>query len=295
MRLEKIKRSSNVEDRRRMGGGTKAVGGGLGAIVMALIAIFIFKKDPVQTLSNLAIQTSQQQSVGPAREFTPEEQALQEHVEKVLTLTEDVWEEIFPYASEKFIGRSAPYIKPKLVSFSGRINTACGLADAGMGPFYCPGDQQVYIDLAFYDELKKKFKAPGDFAQAYVIAHEVGHHVQKLLGFSDFVNQKRQQLGPEEFNKYSVKLELQADYFAGVWANRAQKNWQVLERGDLEEGIRAAGAVGDDTIQKQAQGYAVPESFTHGTAEQRIKWFTLGLESGDPRAHNPFDLAYEDL
>ena len=295
MRLEKIKRSSNVEDRRQMRGGTKAVGGGLGAIVMALIAIFIFKKDPVQTLSNLALQTSQQQSVGPAREFTPEEQALQEHVEKVLTLTEDVWEEIFPYAAEKFSGGAAPYVKPKLISFSGRIRTACGLADAGMGPFYCPGDQQVYIDLAFYDELKKKFKAPGDFAQAYVIAHEVGHHVQKLLGFSDFVNEKRQQLAPEEFNKYSVKLELQADYFAGVWANRAQKNWQVLERGDLEEGIRAAGAVGDDTIQKQAQGYAVPESFTHGTAEQRIKWFTLGLESGDPRAHNPFDLAYEDL
>ncbi len=277
-----------------MGGGTKAVGG-LGAIIMALIAIFVFKKDPVQTLSNLATQTAQQQSVGPGREFTPEEQALQEHVEKVLTLTEDVWDEIYPYAAEKFRGQPGQYVKPKLVSFSGRIKTACGLADAGMGPFYCPGDQQVYIDLAFYDELKKKFKAPGDFAQAYVIAHEVGHHVQKLLGFSDFVNQKRRELSPEEFNKYSVKLELQADYFAGVWANRAQKKWQVLERGDLEEGIRAAGAVGDDTIQKRAQGYAVPESFTHGTAEQRIKWFTMGLESGDPRAHNPFDLAYEDL
>jgi predicted metalloprotease len=262
---------------------------------MALIAIFVFKKDPVQTLSNLATQTAQQQSVGPGREFTPEEQALQEHVEKVLTLTEDVWDEIYPYAAEKFRGQPGQYVKPKLVSFSGRIKTACGLADAGMGPFYCPGDQQVYIDLAFYDELKKKFKAPGDFAQAYVIAHEVGHHVQKLLGFSDFVNQKRRELGPEEFNKYSVKLELQADYFAGVWANRAQQKWQVLERGDLEEGIRAAGAVGDDTIQKRAQGYAVPESFTHGTAEQRIKWFTLGLESGDPRAYNPFDVAYEDL
>jgi len=279
-----------------MSGGQKAVGG-LGAIVMALIAIFIFKKDPVQTLAELATQTSQQQSVGPAREFTPEEQALQEHVEKVLTLTEDVWEEIYPYAAEKFSsgGRPAQYVKPKLVSFSGRINTACGLADAGMGPFYCPGDQQVYIDLAFYDELKKKFKAPGDFAQAYVVAHEVGHHVQKLLGFSDFVNQKRRELSPEEFNKYSVKLELQADFFAGVWANRAQKNFGVLESGDIEEGLRAAGAVGDDTIQKRMQGYAVPESFTHGTAEQRVKWFTLGLKSGDPRSHNPFDLAYEDL
>jgi predicted metalloprotease len=206
-----------------------------------------------------------------------------------------VWDEIYPYAAKNFPGRPTAYVKPTLVSFAGQVRSGCGLADAGMGPFYCPADQKVYLDLAFYDELKKKFKAPGDFAQAYVVAHEVGHHVQKLLGFSDYVHGKQRTVSKEEYNRLSVKLELQADYFAGVWANRAEKNFQVLERGDIEEGLRAAGAVGDDTIQKRAQGYVVPESFTHGTAEQRIKWFTMGLKSGDPLAHNPFDLAYENL
>jgi predicted metalloprotease len=294
MRLDKIKRSSNVEDRRRVSGGKKAAGG-IGAIIMALIAIFVLKQDPAQVVQQAMQNSGKGSGADPQREFTAEEEALQEHVAKVLQLTEDVWDEIYPYAAEKFRGQSGPYVKPKLVSFSGQVRSACGLADAGMGPFYCPGDQQVYIDLAFYDELKKKFKAPGDFAQAYVVAHEVGHHVQKLLGFSDFVHKKRQTVGKEEYNQLSVKLELQADYFAGVWANRAQKKYQVLEEGDIEEGLRAAGAVGDDTIQKRAQGYVVPESFTHGTAEQRIKWFTLGLKSGDPRAHNPFDVAYQDL
>ena len=276
-----------------MSGGQKAAGG-IGAIVMAFIAIFILKQDPQQVIQQ---QKQKQKSSGAQtdRKFTPEEEALQVHVEKVLTLTEDVWDEIYPYAAEKFRGKPAAYVKPKLISFSGQVRSACGLADSGMGPFYCPADQQVYIDLQFYDELKKKFKAPGDFAQAYVVAHEVGHHVQKLLGFSDFVHKKRQTVGKEEYNRLSVKLELQADFFAGVWANRAQKRFAVLEKGDIEEGLRAAGAVGDDTIQKRAQGYVVPESFTHGTAEQRIRWFRLGLESGDPRSHNPFDVAYEDL
>ena len=295
MRLDKIKRSSNVDDRRRMSGGKKAAGG-LGAIVMALIAIFVFKKDPAQTLAELASTQKQgaASSVQSDRELTPEEKEMEEFVSKVLKLTEDVWEEIYPYAAREY-NRPTTYEKPKLVLFAGRVNSACGLADSGMGPFYCPGDKQVYIDLDFYGELERKFKAPGDFAQAYVLAHEVGHHVQKLLGFSDFVHKKRQTVSKEEYNRLSVRLELQADYFAGVWANRAQKSFNILERGDLEEGLRAASAVGDDTIQKRAQGYVVPESFTHGSAEQRIRWFRKGLETGDPLAHNPFDVAYEDL
>ena len=234
MRLDKIKRSENVDDRRRMSGGKKAAGG-LGAIVMALIAIFVFKKDPVQTLSNLATQNAQTQGVKSDRPFTPEEQALQEQVEKVLKLTEDVWDEIYPYASEKFRGQPGQYVKPTLVSFSGQVKSACGLADAGMGPFYCPADQQVYIDLAFYDELKKKFKAPGDFAQAYVLAHEVGHHVQKLLGISDKVRALQARASKVEKNRLSVRLELQADYFAGVWAHHTQRTKGVLEPGDKSE------------------------------------------------------------
>ena len=294
MRLDNIERSKNVDDRRRMSGGQKAAGG-LGAIIMAVIAIFVFKKDPAQTLSELATSNLAPAGVQSQREFTPEEEALQIHVEKVLKLTEDVWDEIYPHAAQKFTGRRSPYEKPTLVSFSGQVSSACGHASAAMGPFYCPGDKQVYIDLDFFNDLKKEFDAPGDFAQAYVVAHEVGHHVQKLLGFSDFVHKKRQTVSKEEYNRLSVKLELQADYFAGVWANRAQKRFNILERGDLEEGLGAAGAVGDDRIQKRAQGYVVPESFTHGTADQRIRWFTLGLKSGDPAAHNPFDVPYDEL
>ena len=292
MDLDKIERSSNVDDRRRMGGGAKAAGG-IGAIVMALIAIFVFKQDPMQVVQQQ--MQKKQSSVVSDRPITPEEEALQEHVEKVLKLTEDVWDEIYPYAAQHFKQSQDPYVKPRLVSFTGEVTSRCGRANSGMGPFYCPADQQVYIDLSFYDELQKKFKAPGDFAQAYVVAHEVGHHVQKLLGFSDLVHKKRQTVSKEEYNQLSVKLELQADFFAGVWANRAERKFKILERGDLEEGLRAAGAVGDDKIQKRMQGYVVPESFTHGTAEQRIKWFTLGLETGDPTSHNPFDLPYSQL
>jgi predicted metalloprotease len=160
-----------------------------------------------------------------------------------------------------------------------------------MGPFYCPGDRKVYIDLSFYDELKRRFQAPGDFAQAYVIAHEVGHHVQNLLGISDRVHAMRQRVSENEYNQLSVRLELQADYLAGVWAHHAESTFQILEHGDVEEGLDAASAIGDDNIQKQSQGYVVPESFTHGSAEQRVRWFRLGLQSGDPLAHNPFDAA----
>ena len=219
---------------------------------------------------------------------------MEEFVSRVLKLTEDVWDEIYPYAAREY-NRPTTYEKPKLVLFTGQVRSGCGLADSGMGPFYCPGDKQVYIDLDFYGELARKFGAPGDFAQAYVLAHEVGHHVQKLLGFSDFVHKKRQTVSEEEYNQLSVRLELQADFFAGVWANRAQQRFDILEVGDIDEGLRAAGAVGDDTIQKRMRGHVVPESFTHGTAEQRVRWFKRGLQSGDPLSHNPFEGRYEDL
>ncbi len=266
--------------------------GGLGGIIMAVIAIFVFKQDPQSVISNLGGGGG-----GSVEEYKPTaaEQELAEFASTVLAYTEDIWDELYPYAAQKIKGQRAAYQRPKLVLFSGQTRSACGLGEAAMGPFYCPGDNQVYIDLAFFNELEKKLGAPGDFAQAYVIAHEVGHHVQNLLGLSSYVHQKRRSLSKAEYNKLSVKLELQADYFAGVWAHRAQKQFNILERGDLEEGLGAAGAVGDDTIQKRARGYVVPDSFTHGTAQQRIRWFKLGLKSGDPTEHDPFQMRYEEL
>ena len=292
MRLDRIKRSENVDDRRGRGGGKKAAGG-IGAIVMALIAIFVFKQDPVQELGKLAAE----QSSGRQGAYTPtpEEEEMSKRVDQVLYLTEVVWGEIFPDTALHFTKRSSPYVEPTLVKFSGQVQSACGHASAAMGPFYCPADQQVFIDLAFFKEMEVKMNAPGDFAQAYVVAHEVGHHVQKLLGFSEYVHRQRLKVSKAEYNELSVRLELQADYFAGVWARHAQEKEKILEEGDIEEGLRAAFAVGDDTIQKRAQGYVVPEAFTHGSAEQRIRWFSLGLKTGDPTAHNPFDLPYEKL
>jgi len=293
MRLDDMRSSSNVEDRRRSGGGQKlALGGGLGGLVIALIAVFVFKVDPSQ-LSSLTGGGGE----GESRELTPEEVVLGEMVTKILGGTEDVWKQLYPVAASapRFRGAPRAYEEPVLVMFSGSVNSACGMAGAASGPFYCPGDHKVYIDLSFYDQLKRQFKAPGDFAQAYVIAHEVGHHVQNLLGLSDYVHQQRQRVSEEEYNRLSVRLELQADYFAGVWANKAHQQFNFLQEGDIEEALNAAGAIGDDNIQKQTQGRIVPESFTHGTSEQRIRWFTLGLQSGDPLAHDPFQGRYEDL
>ncbi len=295
MRLDDMRSSSNVEDRRRSGGGQRlALGGGLGGIVIALIAVFVFKVDPSQ-LANMSGGGSGEG--GEQRELTAEEVALGEMVTKILGGTEDVWRELYPRmaADPKFRGAPRAYEEPVLEMFSGSTPSACGTASAASGPFYCPGDHKVYIDLSFYDQLKRQFKAPGDFAQAYVIAHEVGHHVQNLLGLSDYVHQQRRQLSDDEYNRLSVRLELQADYLAGVWANRAQQKFNFLERGDVEEALNAAGAIGDDNIQKQTQGHVVPDSFTHGTSEQRIRWFSRGLKSGDPLAHDPFTLRYEDL
>jgi predicted metalloprotease len=195
-------------------------------------------------------------------------------VSVVLADTEDTWNSVFRQAGQE-------YREPQLVLFTGVVRSACGMAQAAMGPFYCPADRKVYIDLAFYDELKTRFRAPGDFAQAYVIAHEVGHHVQNLLGISDHVQRQKRGLSEAEVNALSVRMELQADCMAGVWANHAQRVRQIVEPGDIEEALRAAAAIGDDRLQNQAQGYAVPDSFTHGSSEQRVRWFRRGFTSGD--------------
>jgi predicted metalloprotease len=218
----------------------------------------------------------------------PPDKAKEDQVTKfvrvVLADTEDVWRDQF----RKQLKRE--YVTPKLVLFSGQVQSACGMASAASGPFYCPGDQKLYLDTAFFEELSRRFKAPGDFAQAYVIAHEVGHHVQKLRGITDKVDSARRSLSKEEYNKVSVRLELQADFLAGVWAHHAQKMRNILEQGDIEEAMRAAQAVGDDNIQKQSRGYVVPDSFTHGTSRQRAAWFRKGFVTGDLSQGNTFEM-----
>lgn len=261
------RQSDNVEDRR--GVPTKGIAvGGVGTIVLAL-AIYFLGGDPTMVL-----QTMQNTSTGETSTYqgSEEENELAKFVSVVLADTEDVW-------TAQFEKQGADYEKPKLVIFSGSIESACGQAGSSTGPFYCPGDNKVYIDLSFYEELKETFKVSGDFAMAYVIAHEVGHHVQDLLGTMRKVSALRSRMSETEYNKYSVRLELQADYYAGVYAHYAEK-MKVLEEGDLEEALNAASAVGDDRIQKQARGYVVQDSFTHGTSEQRVKWFTRGFQSG---------------
>lgn len=286
MRWEGRRESSNVEDRRRMsGGGRVALGGGLGTIVLAII-IALLGGDPRVLFqsgggpSGGGISVNDQ---GGSSQIDPAEDALARFTSVVLADTEDVWNEVFRRAGKR-------YQEPRLVLFRGNTESACGFASAATGPFYCPADSKLYIDLSFYQELKQRFKAPGDFAQAYVVAHEVGHHVQNLLGISDQVHAARQRVSKEEYNQLSVRLELQADFFAGVWAHHGQKNKQFLDPGDIEEALRCAGAIGDDRIQMQSQGYVVPESFTHGTAQQRAAWFRKGLETGDINQGDTFRL-----
>lgn len=263
--------SSNVEDRRGMSGGGKMVGGGIGGIIIVLIVTLLSGGNAGDILGSLT-GTGTGSNTSAPYEQTAQEQELSEFVSVVLADTEDVWGEVFQ-------AQGMTYKDPVLVMYSGSVSSACGTATSAVGPFYCPGDQKLYIDLSFYDELQQKFQAPGDFAMAYVIAHEVGHHVQTLLGTSQKLNAARQNLSEKEYNQYQVRFELQADYLAGVWAHHAQ-GMNLLEEGDLEEALTAASAVGDDTIQKQAQGYAVPDSFTHGTSEQRKRWFYKGFNSG---------------
>jgi uncharacterized protein len=277
MRWQGRQGSSNVEDRRGVRVG-RAGGIGIGTIVLALIAIY-FGQDPSVVLQGVqpSAPTSQE---GPYQE-TPEEAQSREFVSVVLADTEETWGEIFRQA-----GRT--YEQPRLVLFSGAVESACGFAEAAVGPFYCPGDHKVYIDLSFYQELQTRFGAPGDFAQAYVVAHEIGHHVQTLMGISEQNMAARQRASPAEANALSVRQELQADCFAGIWAHNADRSRQLLEQGDVEEGLNAAAAIGDDRLQKQGRGYVSPESFTHGSSEQRVRWFKRGLESGSVQACDTF-------
>ena len=280
MRWERSRASDNIEDRRGQGPrGGLGLGGksiGLGTIAIALVAMLL-GVDPGTVLNIATGPAVQQQESAPA----PINDEASRFVAHVLGDTEDTWRTLFDRS-----GRA--YEDPKLVLFTGSTPTACGMGQAAMGPFYCPADRKVYIDLAFYEDLKHRFQAPGDFAQAYVIAHEVGHHVQNLLGTADKVHALRQRVSEKQANALSVRMELQADCFAGVWAHHAQAARQILESGDLEEALNAATAIGDDRLQQQAQGYAVPDSFTHGSSAQRVSWFRRGMESGDPQACDAF-------
>ncbi len=264
--------SSNVEDRRMSGGKKTVIGGGIGVIIVILISL-LTGQDPTNLLQQMdtgALSGGSQNTTA----LTAEDNEAAEFVKVVLADNEDVWNSIFSQEGSR-------YQEPVLVLYRDQVSSACGSASSASGPFYCSGDQKIYIDLSFYDELKNRFNAPGDFAMAYVVAHEVGHHVQNLLGISRKVHEQRGRVSEEEFNKLSVRLELQADFLAGVWAHHAHKMKSILEEGDIEEALNAASAIGDDRLQKQAQGYVVPDAFTHGTSEQRMRWFHKGFTSGD--------------
>src|SRR5688572_20638786 len=280
MRWRDRRESTNIEDRRGMSGGGKLALGGLGGcgtIVVLLLAL-LFGADPRQLLEQLP---STGGGGAPAtRPTNPQEEELRRFVGVVLAETEDAWTDVF-----RKIGRT--YRKPTLVLFTDRVESACGVAGAAVGPFYCPGDEKLYIDLSFFHELRTKLGAPGDFAIAYVVAHEVGHHVQKLLGTMDEVNAARRRLSEGQANQLSVRVELQADFYAGVWAHYA-RNSGIVEPGDIEEALGAASAVGDDRLQQRGQGYVVPDSFTHGTSEQRAQWFRKGFETGDVKQGDTF-------
>ena len=291
MKWEGNRESDNVEDRRSDGSGGFGGGGGLlggrsigiGTIVVALLGGWIFGINPLTILSMLSgggAPTAQVQQQTPAQR-PPADDRMAAFVSTVLADTEDVWKDVFANGG-------GTYQEPRLVLFRGATQTACGQGQAAMGPFYCPGDQKVYIDLGFYETLKNKLGAPGDFAQAYVIAHEVGHHVQNLLGISGKMDQMRSRVSKVEYNNLSVKLELQADCFAGVWANHAQSARQILEQGDVEEAMNAAARIGDDALQRSGGGAVVPESFTHGTSAQRQRWFDAGLKNGSIKACDTF-------
>jgi uncharacterized protein len=279
--------SDNVEDRRGIPGGV-VVGGGIGTVLFVIVALLL-GADPQKVLQQIANNPAAAPGQGggaapggaPAGPKPPEDEKTK-FVHVVLGDTEDVWNAIF-----KQQGKT--YVEPKLVLFLNRVDSACGQATSAVGPFYCPGDSKVYLDMTFFDELNRRFKAPGEFAEAYVIAHEIGHHVQNLLGRSRKFESQRRGLDEADANALSVRLELQADFYAGVWAHHAQKMKNILEDGDIESALRAATAIGDDTLQKQARGYVVPDTFTHGTSAQRVKWFRKGFETGDVRQGDTFD------
>lgn len=276
MRWKGMRQSSNVEDRR--GGGGKIIGGGIGVIIIAAIVYFM-GGDPTEVLQQAGAVT--EQSSSQPYEGTAAEEESKQFVGAVLASTEDVW-------IAKFKEMGDQYQEPTLVLFSGSVQGGCGSASSATGPFYCPADNKLYIDLSFYNELKNRFNAPGDFAMAYVVAHEVGHHIQNLLGISGDVQKMRGRISQADYNRLSVKLELQADFLAGVWAHYADNMQGVVEEGDIYEALNAANAIGDDRLQKQAQGHVVPDAFTHGTSEQRMYWFKKGYESGNIKDGDTF-------
>ncbi|MBK6649122.1 MAG: neutral zinc metallopeptidase [Betaproteobacteria bacterium] len=287
MKWEGNRESDNVEDRRSGSGGGIVSGGkgiGVGGIAVALVVGWIFGINPLTVLGLLDGVTPepQVQQQGPAHK-PPSDDRMARFVSTVLADTEDVWKDVFTQSG-------GAYKEPKLVLFRGVTRTACGTGQSAMGPFYCPGDQKVYIDLDFYQTLKNKLGAPGEFAQAYVIAHEVGHHVQNLLGISEKMDRMRSRISETDYNALSVRLELQADCFAGVWANKSNESRKTLENGDIESAMNAAAKIGDDALQKQSQGYVVPESFTHGTSAQRVRWFNTGLQGGNIKACDTFKI-----
>jgi len=267
--------SSNVDDRRGIGGGGLIAGGGIGAVVIGILYLLLGGNPSDLPVQNL--QPGSQTSVPRSAE----EEKLASFSKVVLADTEDVWDQVFKE-------NGSQYTPPTMVLFTDQTRSGCGFSSAATGPFYCPSDEQVYLDLSFFNELSERFKAPGEFAMAYVIAHEVGHHIQKLTGTFDAMEGQRGQLSEKEYNRLSVKVELQADFYAGVWANRAQKMKQILEEGDIASALNAANAIGDDRLQMQSQGYVVPDAFTHGTSQQRMYWFKKGFETGDMRQGNTF-------
>ena len=281
------RQSDNVEDRRGLSRGGMIAGGGIGSLVLVVLAL-LFGVDPSQLLQQGDPSTTG--GTQTRRTANPEEEQLKQFTTVVLADTEDIWNKLFT----EQLGKQ--YRNPTLVLFSGSDRSACGSASAAMGPFYCPADQKVYIDLQFFAELEQRYRAAGDFAQAYVVAHEVGHHVQNQLGIFNQVQGRKGRLSEAESNQISVRTELQADFLAGVWAHHAQKMKNILEPGDLEEALGAASAVGDDRLQKQGQGYAVPDSFTHGTSAQRARWFRKGFETGDAsKMMDTFKVSYNQL
>jgi hypothetical protein len=282
MRWEGSRRSENVEDRRGVHVSRRVAGGGIGTILLVLVAMY-FGIDPsiILNQSPLQIPGSGPPTQSEPYSASPEENRLAEFVSVVLADTEDTWQTLF-----RSMGQT--YQEPKLVLFSGSVESACGMASAAVGPFYCPMDQKVYIDLSFYGDLKNRFGAPGDFAQAYVIAHEVGHHVQNLLGIAEKVHSLRSRASESDSNRLSVMMELQADCLAGVWAHHADRARQILEAGDIEEALNAASMIGDDRMQRRGRGYVTPDSFTHGSSDQRVRWFKRGLEAGSMGQCNTF-------
>jgi predicted metalloprotease len=275
------RRSTNIEDRRGVRLPGRAAGGGIGILILIVIAVLL-GADPVKLLNDITYTDVDPTSSYDSASLSDEDRELADFVSVVLADTEDTW-------SELFVQYNGRYREPTLVLFSGAVDSACGFAQSAVGPFYCPADEKVYIDLDFYRDLKERFDAPGDFAQAYVIAHEVGHHVQNLLGISEQVQGAQRRLGGAEANRLSVMQELQADCFAGVWAHNADRARDILEHGDIEEGLNAASSIGDDRLQMESQGRVTPDSFTHGSSKQRVAWFKKGLDSGDIESCNTFE------